>query len=102
MERSQEALLVEAEPELGGLVVECSVVMIPKHGVTQIVVRNDTGFTQWLDEGIVLGVMESAQVLDVSPGPGTVTACEQSRQLELGTEAGEAPRQAKVACAPTG
>ena len=73
VERSQEVLLVEADPELNGLVVDCSVVMQPKDGVTQIVVRNDTDFTQRLNEGIVLGVMESAQVLDVSPGRGIVT-----------------------------
>ena len=39
----------------------------PKDGITQIVVRNDSGFTQKLDEGAVLGVVESTEVLDVHP-----------------------------------
>ena len=39
----------------------------PKDGLTQIVVRNDSGFTQKLDEGAVLRVAESAEVLDVHP-----------------------------------
>ena len=39
----------------------------PNNGITQIVVRNDSGFTQKLDEGAVLGVVESAEVLDVHP-----------------------------------
>ncbi len=34
-----------------------------KDGITQMVVRNDSGFTKRLDEGAVLGVIENAQVM---------------------------------------
>ena len=39
----------------------------PKDGITQILVRNDSGFTQKLDEGAVLRVVGSAEVLDIYP-----------------------------------
>ena len=37
-----------------------------KDGITQMVVRNDTGFTQKLEGGAVLGVVENTEVLEVS------------------------------------
>ena len=65
VESSQQALLVEAEQGLNGVAIESAVIMPPKDGITQMVVRNDSGFTQKLDEGVVLGVVENAQVFEV-------------------------------------
>ena len=39
----------------------------PKDGITQIVVWNNSGFAQKLGVGAVLGVIEGAEELDVSP-----------------------------------
>ena len=87
VKQSQQELLVEAERELDGLVVESSVLMPPKDDITQMVVSNDSGFTQRLDKGTVLGVVESAEVLGVSPDaetvepqPTTVSRCDSSDQ----------------------
>ena len=44
--------------------------MPPNDGITQMVVRNDSGFTQKLDEGVVLGVVDNAEVLEVPPSQG--------------------------------
>ena len=67
VEQFQQPLLFEADQEFDGLIVESAVIMPPKDGIIQIVVRNNSGFTQKLDEGAVLGVVESAEVLDVYP-----------------------------------
>ena len=67
MKQFQQPLLVEAQQEFDGLIVDSTVIMPPKDGITHIVVRNDSGFTQKLNEGAVLGVVESAEVLDVHP-----------------------------------
>ena len=48
--------------------------MPPKDGITQILVRNDSGFTQKLDEGAVLCIVESAEVLDVYPDMETTNS----------------------------
>ena len=74
MEQFQQPLLVEAEQEFDGLIVDSAVITPPKDGFTQIVVRNDSGFTQKLDEGAVLGVVESAEVLDVYPDVETTNS----------------------------
>ena len=50
VEQCQQPLLVEAEGRVDGLTVESAVIVPPKDGITQIVVRNDSGFTQKLDE----------------------------------------------------
>ena len=65
MERFQQPLLVVAEQELDGLIVDSAMIMPPKDGITKIVVRNDSGFTQKLGEGAILGTVESAEVIDV-------------------------------------
>ena len=91
VEQCQQPLLVEAEGRLDGLTVESAMIIPPKDGITQIVVRNDSGFTQKLDEGEVLGVMESAEVLEAPPDNYQLSDCQQNRQLRPGTEEGEAP-----------
>ena len=63
----QQPSLVEATQELDGLVVEGAVITPQKDGITRTVVWNNSGFTQKLGEGAVLGVIESAEELDVSP-----------------------------------
>ena len=52
---------------MDGLIVDSGMIMPPKDGITQTVVRNDSGFTQNLDGGAVLGLVESAKLLDVYP-----------------------------------
>jgi hypothetical protein len=64
---SQQALLVEAQLELGGLAIESTVILPLKDGIIQMVVRNDS---KRLDEGAVLGVIENAEVMEVSPDLG--------------------------------
>lgn len=71
VEQFQQPLLVVAEQDLDGLIVDSAVIMPPKDGITQIVVRNDSGFTQKLDEGAILGMVESAEVIDVCPSMET-------------------------------
>ena len=63
VEQFQQPLLVEAKQEFDGLIVDSAPIMPPKDGITQIVVRNNSGFTQKLDEGAVLGVVEHHSVL---------------------------------------
>ena len=57
---------------MDGLIVDSAMIMPPKDGIIQIVVRNDSEFTQNLDDGAVLGVVESAKVLDVYPDVETI------------------------------
>ena len=64
------ALTVEAERDVCGLAIGSAVVLLPKDGITQMVVKNNTGFIQKLDEGTVLGVVENAEVLEISAGVG--------------------------------
>ena len=89
---SQQALIVEAERELGGLAIESAVILPPKDGITQMVVRNDTGFTQKLEEGAVLGVVENAEVLEVSPDLGATCSAAVNRLDSLNHE----PRKGKL------
>ena len=44
-----------------------------------MVVQNDSGFTQKLEEGTVLGVIENAEVLDVSSDLGTTSSATVNR-----------------------
>ena len=74
VESSQQPLLVEAEQGLSCVAIESAVIMPPRDGITQMVVRNDSGFTQKLDEGMVLGVVENAEVLEVPPDRGATNS----------------------------
>ena len=66
VESSQQPPLVKAEQGLSCIAIESAVIM-PRDSITQMVVRNDSGFTQKLDEGMLLGVVENAEVLEVLP-----------------------------------
>ena len=53
--------------------------MPPKDGITQMVVSDDSGFTQKLDEGVMLGVIENAEVLKVPPHQGATDSAAVNR-----------------------
>lgn len=104
VEQFQQPLLVAGQ-DLDGLIVDSAVIMPPKDGITQIVVRNDSGFTQKLDEGATLGMVESAEVINVCSGVETtdsVTVNRLNMQLKPGTEGGETPCHAEATYSPTG
>ena len=62
-----------------GVAIESAVIMPPRDGITQMVVRNDSGFTQKLDEGMVLGVVENAEILEVPPNQGATNSAAVNR-----------------------
>ena len=88
---------------MDGLIVDSGMIMPPKDGITQTVVRNDSKFTQNLDGGAVLGLVESAKVLDVYPYVETSDSVTVNRHdsAKPEVEEGEAPCHTEIAYALT-
>ena len=99
MELSQQPLLVEQGPS--GVAIESAVIMPTKDGITQMVVRNDSGFTKKLEEGMVLGVVENAEVLEIPQNQGATNSAAVNQFHRPSAEIGETLLQTETADAPT-
>ena len=71
-----------------GLIVEDALIAAAEDGITQLVVTNLSGFTQTVQEGVLVGEVQPADVLKPDPGPEEATHGEAAcvRKLSLSRE----------------